>query len=341
VDSTQTFTLAGSTGTLTFRQMNLMPGATPAKLAVTGDVNINPLNGATATISKGAGSGSSGSVDLNGGVRGFNIGNGAASVDFDVAVPIANGGIIKSGAGTMRLSGNNTLGAVSVNAGSLLCNGVSTTGAVTVNGGTLGGTGSVTGTVTVNSGGHLAPGAGVGAIAVGGLTLNAGSILDFEFGPAGAVDLVNVSAALTLNASSLNLINLGGMSPGTYTLINYSTLSGGLTNLTAPTGPSSFSYRVFDTGSAIDLQVSIAGDFNSDGVVDAADYVVWRAGLGTIYTQADFDTWRAHFGQTVVSGSGLAEREAVPEPSWVALLSSGLLVMVLRYRGRKSMWRTS
>ena len=32
VDATQTFTLAGSTGTLTFKQINLMPSATPAKI---------------------------------------------------------------------------------------------------------------------------------------------------------------------------------------------------------------------------------------------------------------------------------------------------------------------
>ena len=33
-------------------------------------------------------------------------------------------------------------------------------------------------------------------------------------------------------------------------------------------------------------------------MVDAADCVVWRNGLGTTYTQGDYSTWRAHFGQT-------------------------------------------
>src|SRR5262249_15044183 len=42
----------------------------------------------------------------------------------------------------------------------------------------------------------------------------------------------------------------------------------------------------------------LPGDFNYDGTVDAADYVVWRKGLGTTYTQSDYDTWRSHFGQT-------------------------------------------
>ena len=50
--------------------------------------------------------------------------------------------------------------------------------------------------------------------------------------------------------------------------------------------------------------VSVAGDFNLNGVVDAADYAVWRKGLGTTYSQSDYDVWRANFGQTAASGSG-------------------------------------
>jgi len=36
------------------------------------------------------------------------------------------------------------------------------------------------------------------------------------------------------------------------------------------------------------LVPSIPGDFNNNGVVDAADYVVWRKGLGTTYDQNDY-----------------------------------------------------
>jgi hypothetical protein len=56
---------------------------------------------------------------------------------------------------------------------------------------------------------------------------------------------------------------------------------------------------------------SIPGDFNADGTVDAADYIVWRNGLGTTYTQPDYDVWRAHFGQTLGASS---LRATVPEP---------------------------
>jgi hypothetical protein len=53
--------------------------------------------------------------------------------------------------------------------------------------------------------------------------------------------------------------------------------------------------------------------------VNAADYVVWRNCLGTIYTQADYNTWRTNFGETTARavtatvGSFGNTRLAVPE----------------------------
>jgi hypothetical protein len=81
----------------------------------------------------------------------------------------------------------------------------------------------------------------------------------------------------------------------------------------------------------------VPGDFNVDGLVNAADYLVLRKGIdtgGTTYTQgdADFDgdvdsmdwmVWQGEFGfvrQALMagSGSGLA---AVPEPETMMLAS--------------------
>jgi hypothetical protein len=74
------------------------------------------------------------------------------------------------------------------------------------------------------------------------------------------------------------------------------------------------------------------GDFNNDGSVNAADYVVWRKGLGTTYTQADYDLWRANFEKTAGNGQALPSAEplpaAAPEPSsgLLTLLVIGLIV---------------
>ena len=61
---------------------------------------------------------------------------------------------------------------------------------------------------------------------------------------------------------------------------------------------------------------TLSGDFNGDATVDAADYVIWRNGLGTKYTQADDDVWRATFDQMARSGTFPS---GVPEPSSCAL----------------------
>jgi hypothetical protein len=48
---------------------------------------------------------------------------------------------------------------------------------------------------------------------------------------------------------------------------------------------------------------SAPGDYNGDGIVNAADYVVWRKGLDATYTQDDYNVWRANFGQSVAGPS--------------------------------------
>lgn len=65
---------------------------------------------------------------------------------------------------------------------------------------------------------------------------------------------------------------------------------------------------------------SAAGDYNHNGVIDAADYPVWRKGLGTLFTQSDYTVWRSHFGQTTGSGTIIGGDAAVPEPTTLVLL---------------------
>jgi len=60
----------------------------------------------------------------------------------------------------------------------------------------------------------------------------------------------------------------------------------------------------------------LPGDFNFDGVVDAADFVVWRKTRGPA---SDYDLWRTHMGQSLPP-SGVAQSAAVPEPSSLVLL---------------------
>ena len=85
--------------------------------------------------------------------------------------------------------------------------------------------------------------------------------------------------------------------------------------------------------------MGVPGDYNGNGVVDMADYVLWRNGgplqnevatTGSV-TPEDYTEWRARFGNTSGSGSGaLAVSAAIPEPGSLLLATFavfGLLAM--------------
>ena len=90
--------------------------------------------------------------------------------------------------------------------------------------------------------------------------------------------------------------------------------------------------NLYTTGEVTLTAVAVlAGDFNQNGAVDAADYVVRRDGLGTIYTQEHYNIWRANFGATLVAGNGAADPlpTSVPEPTGVALVCLGLVTLTM------------
>ena len=61
----------------------------------------------------------------------------------------------------------------------------------------------------------------------------------------------------------------------------------------------------------------VPGDYNGNGIVDAADYIMWCKTDGT---PAGYNTWRTHFGQPAGSGSGASLNSEVPEPAALVLL---------------------
>ncbi len=86
------------------------------------------------------------------------------------------------------------------------------------------------------------------------------------------------------------------------------------------------------TNGVVSVTAGLAGDFNGNGTVDAADYTVWRNGLGSIYTPADYDVWKSHFGQSAGTGSGSASpsgSSAVPEPTGAVLAIAMILTAML------------
>jgi hypothetical protein len=81
------------------------------------------------------------------------------------------------------------------------------------------------------------------------------------------------------------------------------------------------------------VSAGLAGDYNGNGVVDAADYVLWRNGPPSLQNEgaspgvvnkADYDFWRSQFGKSTGSGAQLASAP-VPEPSTRFLAVVGFL----------------
>jgi len=95
-------------------------------------------------------------------------------------------------------------------------------------------------------------------------------------------------------------------------------------------------------------------DYNGNGVVDAADYTVWRNTLGQVgvglaadgnrngtVDPPDYDFWKANFG-AIVPGAGSGSQQgtlglggsAVPEPASGTLLAGAAVVLFLRPKTR-------
>jgi hypothetical protein len=80
----------------------------------------------------------------------------------------------------------------------------------------------------------------------------------------------------------------------------------------------------------------LAGDYNDDGIVNAADYTVWRDNLNSSVTlpndttpgsvtQADYNTWASNYGAGSASTS-----VTIPEPAACVTVMLGSLAMLCR-----------
>jgi hypothetical protein len=92
---------------------------------------------------------------------------------------------------------------------------------------------------------------------------------------------------------------------------------------------------------------ALDGDFNFDGIVNAADYTVWRNSLGQtgagldadsnfdgVVDEGDYDAWKTHFGDS--SGADGTASAAVPEPSAMILVVASSLTLGASARRRQT-----
>lgn len=110
-------------------------------------------------------------------------------------------------------------------------------------------------------------------------------------------------------------------------------------------------YVDVSVNSLLRAEERLLGDFNGDGLVDAADYSVWRDSLGMmgsglaadvagsagvpdgVVDQIDYDYWLANFGRSFFTGGSAAGTRTVPEPGSVAhLMALGVTACVAALR---------
>lgn len=97
-------------------------------------------------------------------------------------------------------------------------------------------------------------------------------------------------------------------------------------------------------GSVRDTPAGLLGDYNQNGTVDAADYTVWRDGPASLnndaspgsVTNADYEYWKAHFGESLQGAGAGAAGTGVPEPASLALI---LIAAIAPFRRREVNFR--
>jgi parallel beta-helix repeat protein len=145
----------------------------------------------------------------------------------------------------------------------------------------------------------------------------------------------------SLVATAANLfVNAAG---NDYHLLSTSPAKNAGTNQLAP--PADFDGLPRPAGAAYDIGAyefgALAGDYNRDGAVTTADYVLWRKTLGSnvtryagadgdgsgIIDQPDYLRWRADFAAIAAAGTALTT--AIPEPPSITTLCFALAVIQL------------
>jgi hypothetical protein len=179
----------------------------------------------------------------------------------------------------------------------------------------------------------------------GNLSLTAGDSLAIRIGGTspGQFDTLSIGGNATL-AGALNVSLQGGFTlsfDDTFEIVDIIGSTSGMFEGLGETalvgnygGTDLFITYTGGDGNDVDLFAPGAwpGDYNHDGTVDAADYVVWRKGVNVASTPDNYNLWRANFGRTTGSASSTAAGASVPEPATFALVLLSSLSLACRRR---------
>ena len=196
--------------------------------------------------------------------------------------------------------------------------------------------------------GTFSPGLSPTSLIVGNVAFSPTSTLIMEIGgttPRSGYDQILSSGALAFDGTLLvTLINFSPAADQSFNLFDWASTSGTFAALQLPALAGALVWntsQLYTTGVLSVVSPGVPGDYNNNGSVDAADYVLWRKGgplmnevdtPGTV-NAADYAAWRARFGNPGSgSGTGASANATVPEPATWVMLIVAAVGMRLRLR---------
>ncbi|QDU56480.1 autotransporter-associated beta strand repeat-containing protein [Aeoliella mucimassa] len=175
-------------------------------------------------------------------------------------------------------------------------------------------------------------------LVTGDLTLETGGTVVFDIATSGSNDKLAVGG--NLNAGGTLTLVHDAAAPAlaagdAFDLLDFATLDGVFDELSLPTLNASLRWNTSRllTEGILSVEAGLVGDFNSDGIVNLADYTVWRDTLGSVggglaadanadlrIDMDDYLAWKANFGATMPAPR--FDQSQVPEPSaWLLAIS--------------------
>ena len=164
-------------------------------------------------------------------------------------------------------------------------------------------------------------------------------------------DQLNVVGAAFLQGE-LNITSVGGtwVANDKFDIVKAASITGSFTSFSLPLLNAGLVWNVSRTSTEYTLRV-VAADFDHNGIVEAADYAVWRSSFGSTTSlaadangngkvdAADYVIWRQNIGNIrgtfAGSGAGGLQPGGVPEPASASLLFAGAFGFAARQRRQR------
>jgi cyclophilin family peptidyl-prolyl cis-trans isomerase len=206
--------------------------------------------------------------------------------------------------------------------------------------------------ILVNSG-TLDPGLQIGKLVVSNYQQNFDGTLKMEIAGTTAdtqYDRVVATGEARLTGK-LDVDFVNGFTPtdgSTFTVLNSNNIIGVFTLFDLPQLTAGLGWKVIRTSTSYILSVG-AGDYDRNGVVDTADYVLWRNSKGSsvaignlvgngadgdrsgVIDDNDYLIWRSNLGAVrgiTSGGAGSASGSRVPDPGTVVLAVCGFMALI-------------